>query len=83
MGRSTMSPPTTAPADDAESAKESGRVEEDVVAISGYIADMAGELAQLAGDAELPMVAYFLNLARAEAETRAREHGGADTKREE
>jgi hypothetical protein len=83
MGRATMSPPTTAPAEDADSTKESGRVEDDVAGIASYISDMAGELAHLAGRAELPMVAYFLNLARAEAEMRAREHGGAEMNREE
>lgn len=33
-----------------------------------YIAEMAGELASLAGAARLPMLTYFLNMARVEAE---------------
>ncbi len=33
-----------------------------------YIAEMAGELAALAGAARLPMLTYFLNMARVEAE---------------
>ncbi len=34
-----------------------------------YIADMAGELARLAGAARLPILTYFLNMARMEAES--------------
>lgn len=49
------------------------RAEEDAAALASYIADMASELSQLAGRAEMPMVAYFLNLARVEAETHSRE----------
>jgi hypothetical protein len=37
-----------------------------------YIADMSAELASLAGSCNQPMLAYFLNLARVEAELRAR-----------
>ncbi len=44
----------------------------DAASIAGYIADMSAELAGLAGRSELPMLAYFLNLARVEAEMRAR-----------
>ena len=33
-----------------------------------YIAEMTGELASLAGGARLPMLTYFLNMARVEAE---------------
>jgi len=44
--------------------------------MAGYIADMASELSHLAGESQLPMVAYFLNLARVEAEMRSRELGG-------
>lgn len=33
-----------------------------------YIAEMAGELASIAGAARLPMLTYFLNMARVEAE---------------
>ncbi len=39
----------------------------DNAALAAYIANMSGELAALAGRAQLPMLAYFLNLARAEA----------------
>ena len=41
-----------------------------------YIADLSAELATLAGRGGMPMLAYFLNLARVEAETRARDLGG-------
>lgn len=58
------------------------RAEEDAAAMASYIADMTAELAQLAARAELQMVAYFLNLARVEAEIRAREMGGAVILRE-
>ena len=37
-------------------------------AVSAYVADISAELARMAGEAELPMLAYFLNLARVEAE---------------
>jgi hypothetical protein len=43
--------------------------------LAAYIADMAAELATLAGRAQLPMLAYFLNLARVEAQIHARENG--------
>jgi hypothetical protein len=33
-----------------------------------YIAEMAGELASLAGAERMPMLTYFLNMARVEAE---------------
>lgn len=49
---------------------------QDAASMAGYIADMASELSQLAKEAQLPMVAYFLNLARVEAELRSRELGG-------
>lgn len=39
----------------------------------GYIAQMAGELAILAERSELTMLAYFLNLARVEAELKSNE----------
>lgn len=42
-------------------------------ALAGYIADITAELAQLASRSDLPMLVYFLNLARAEAELRSRE----------
>lgn len=46
-----------------------------------YIAEMTAELAGLAGRAGLPMLAYFLNLARVEAEIQARERGGVEVER--
>ena len=39
-----------------------------------YIAEMAGQLASLAGETRLPMLTYFLNMARVEAEMQIREH---------
>jgi len=33
-----------------------------------YISDMTGELAAMAGAARMPMLTYFLNMARVEAE---------------
>lgn len=38
------------------------------VEVGSYISDMSAELARMAGGAKLPMLAYFLNLARVEAE---------------
>ncbi|WP_442753543.1 hypothetical protein ACNHKD_11070 [Methylocystis sp. JAN1] len=72
-----------APAKYAERANIERRSDEDAAAMASYIADMASELSQLAGRAEMPMVAYFLSLARVEAEMRSRELGGAKIKREE
>jgi hypothetical protein len=43
---------------------------------------MAAELSQLAGGAQMPMLAYFLNLARVEAELHARETGSVSIVRE-
>lgn len=51
--------------------------------MASYIADMSSELSQLALSSDLQMVAYFLNLARVEAEIRARELGGYPIEREE
>ncbi len=34
----------------------------------GYISEMTGELASMAGAARMPMLTYFLNMARVEAE---------------
>jgi hypothetical protein len=50
--------------------------------LAAYIGDLAGELADLAGRSKLPMLAYFLNLARVEAEIRARELGGCKIDRQ-
>jgi hypothetical protein len=52
------------------------RAEEDSAALAHYIADMSAELSDLAGRSQMPMVAYFLSLARVEAEMRSREAGG-------
>jgi hypothetical protein len=41
-------------------------------AVSAYISDISAELARMAGEAKLPMLAYFLNLARVEAEMSGR-----------
>jgi hypothetical protein len=48
-----------------------GNADESASMVS-YIADMSAELASLAGSCNQPMLAYFLNLARVEAELRAR-----------
>ena len=50
---------------------------EDAASLAAYIAEMTAELAGLAGNARLPMLAYFLNLARVEAQIYAREDGAA------
>lgn len=66
----------------APNADSDRRSAEDAAALASYIADMASELSRLAGGAHMPMVSYFLNLARVEAETHAREHGGYPVKRD-
>ena len=38
-----------------------------------YISEMTGELASIAGAARLPMLTYFLNMARVEAEMQLNE----------
>ncbi len=38
-----------------------------------YIAEMAAQLASLAGETRLPMLTYFLNMARVEAEMQIHE----------
>jgi len=38
-----------------------------------YISDMTGELASIAGAARMPMLTYFLNMARVEAEMQLNE----------
>lgn len=50
--------------------------DETAASIAGYIAELTAELAQLADRSELAMLAYFLNLARVEAEFRRRELAG-------
>ncbi len=55
---------------------------EDAALLAAYIAEMTAELARLAGNARLPMLAYFLNLARVEAQIYARENGAREIARE-
>jgi hypothetical protein len=55
---------------------------EDAASLAAYIADMTAELADLAGKARLPMLAYFLNLARVEAQIYARENDSREIARE-
>jgi len=50
-----------------------GSPRQDRAELAAYIAEMTAELARLAQGAELPMLAYFLNLARVEAQIAARE----------
>jgi hypothetical protein len=63
--------------------KAASRSVEDAAAMASYIADMASELSNLASGDRLQMVAYFLNLARVEAEMQARELGGVAIRRGE
>ncbi|HEY8161132.1 MAG TPA: hypothetical protein VIF34_02520 [Methylocystis sp.] len=58
---------------DADAGAPARRAKEDAAALASYIADMASELSQLAGRSEMQMVAYFLDLARIEAELQSRE----------
>ena len=37
-------------------------------AVCAYVSEISAELARMAGESELPMLAYFLNLARVEAD---------------
>jgi hypothetical protein len=55
---------------------------EDAASLAAYIAEMTAELAGLAGKARLPMLAYFLNLARVEAQIYARENDAREIARE-
>jgi hypothetical protein len=55
---------------------EDKKANEEAASIASYIADMADEMAKLANRCDMPMLCYFLNLARAEADMRARELGG-------
>ncbi len=54
---------------------------EDAASLAAYIAEMTTELARLAGNARLPMLAYLLNLARVEAQIYARENGARESAR--
>lgn len=59
---------------DTTALDERPRVTDDAAAsLASYIAEMSAELAQLAARCELTMLAYFLDLARVEAEFRSRE----------
>ncbi len=60
----------------SESTAENAKANEEAASIASYIADMADEMAKLASRCDMPMLCYFLNLARAEADMRARELGG-------
>lgn len=66
---------------DAETEADLATGSDDTASLAAYIADMSAELANLAGRGGMPMLAYFLNLSRVEAETRARELGGQPIKR--
>ncbi len=58
-----------------ETTADSAKANEEAASIASYIADMSDELAKLASRCDMPMLCYFLNLARAEADMRARELG--------
>lgn len=79
MGRSTIQRPVVEKTPDYATAI----AENNVAATAGYIAEMSAELAKMAGSAQLPMLAYFLNLARVEAEMRLREQSRQQDKRGE
>lgn len=53
----------------------------EITALTSYIADITAELAALAGKSQLSMLAYFLNLARVEAEIQTRDNGGRQPER--
>ena len=55
---------------------DGAKTNEEAASIASYIADMSDEMAKLASRCDMPMLCYFLNLARAEADMRARELGG-------
>ncbi len=74
MARSTVA--SNGSQEPSAAALAARRQNEEIASMASYIADMSSELAQLATGGELQMVAYFLNLARVEAEIRARELGG-------
>lgn len=84
MARLTASPTASSQtrSPSPQIATDEPRAEEDAAALAGYIADMASELSRLAAGADFQMVAYFLNLARVEAEIRSRELGGCFIDRE-
>ncbi|MFO1102200.1 MAG: hypothetical protein U1E20_04765 [Methylocystis sp.] len=59
-----------------ETTAEDAKANQEAASIAAYIADMTDEMAKIASRCDMPMLCYFLNLARAEAEMRARELGG-------
>ncbi len=74
-----MSRPDSSKSDSKEprgTTAEDKKANEEAASIASYIADMAYEMAKLAIRCDMPMLCYFLNLARAEADMRARELGG-------
>lgn len=62
--------------EERKSDDEQAQAVQDAASLAAYIADMADELSTLARRCDMPMLSYFLTLARVEAETRARELGG-------
>jgi hypothetical protein len=75
----TMSRPDSSKTDPKEprgKTAENTKANEEAASIASYIADMADEMAKLASRCDMPMLCYFLSLARAEADMRARELGG-------
>jgi altronate dehydratase len=57
----------------ANHARREARVPADIET-AAYIGEMCAELSKLAGAADLPMLGYFLNLARVEAQIYLREN---------
>ena len=55
---------------------DSAKANQEAASIASYIADMSDEMAKLDSRCDMPMVCYFVNLARAQADMRARELGG-------
>lgn len=58
---------TTVTGRNSASKNKNRAIVERQTAVSAYVFDISAELARMAGEAELPMLAYFLNLARVEA----------------
>ena len=46
-------------------------------ALASYVAELAGELAELASSGDLQLIAYFLDMARLECELELRKGGAA------
>ncbi|RNJ50508.1 hypothetical protein [Methylocystis hirsuta] len=68
--------PQKNPSEPSGTTTENAKINEEAASIASYIADMSDEMAKLASRCDMPMLCYFLNLARAEADMRARELGG-------